>query len=70
MTLTLRAWVAVTAFAHDCRRRLADEVGEGVISTAIAVLIMAIIGLAMWVTFDRVFTGAGQDIEQNIGQIG
>jgi hypothetical protein len=50
--------------------RLAGESGEGVISTAIAVLIMAIIGLAMWVTFDRVFDNAGQDIEDNIEQIG
>jgi len=47
-----------------------NELGEGVISTAIAVLIMAIIGLAMWVTFDRVFDNAGQDIEDNIDQIG
>ena len=51
-------------------RRLAGERGEGVISTAIAVLIMAVIGLAMWVTFDRVFDNAGQDIEDNVEQIG
>jgi hypothetical protein len=50
--------------------RLGGEHGEGVISTAIAVLIMAIIGLAMWVTFDRVFDNAGEDIEDNIEQIG
>ena len=50
--------------------RLEGEHGEGVISTAIAVLIMAIIGLAMWVTFDRVFSNAGQDIEDNVEQIG
>ena len=50
--------------------RMEGELGEGVISTAIAVLIMAIIGLAMWVTFDRVFDNAGQDIEDNVEQIG
>ena len=50
--------------------RMEGEHGEGVISTAIAVLIMAIIGLAMWVTFDRVFNNAGQDIEDNVEQIG
>jgi hypothetical protein len=50
--------------------RLAAEHGEGVISTAIAVLVMAIIGLAMWVTFDRVFDDAGQRVEDNVQDIG
>ena len=52
------------------RDRLAAEHGEGVISTAIAVLVMAIIGLAMWVTFDRVFDDAGQRVEDNVQDIG
>jgi len=52
------------------KRRLAEEVGEGVISTAIAVLIMALIGLAMWQLFDRVFTNAGNEIESNVNNIG
>lgn len=52
------------------RTRLASEVGEGVISTAIAVLIMALVGLAMWQVFDRVFDDAGQQIESNVNQIG
>lgn len=50
--------------------RLRSEVGEGVISTAIAVLIMALVGLAMWTVFDRVFTDAGAQIENNVNQIG
>jgi hypothetical protein len=52
------------------RRRMADEQGEGVISMAIAVLIVAALGLAMWVTFDRVFADAGQKVEDNVNQIG
>ena len=52
------------------RARLAAEHGEGVISTAIAVLVMAIIGLAMWVTFDRVFNDAGDRVEDNVQDIG
>jgi hypothetical protein len=52
------------------RRRLAQEAGEGVISTAIAVLIMALVGLAMWQVFDRVFDDAGRQIESNVNQIG
>jgi hypothetical protein len=50
--------------------RLAGERGEGVISTAIAVLIMALVGLAMWQLFDRVFTDAGTEIEENVNDIG
>ena len=34
------------------RDRLRGEAGEGVISTGIAVLIMAIIGAGMWVAFN------------------
>ena len=52
------------------RRRMAGEQGEGVISMAIAVLIVAALGLAMWVTFDRVFADAGQKVEDNVNQIG
>ena len=52
------------------RNRFSGEQGEGVISTAIAVLVMAIIGLAMWVTFDRVFNDAGDRVEDNVQDIG
>jgi hypothetical protein len=51
-------------------QRLRDERGEGVISMAIAVLIVAAIGLAMWVTFDRIFDDAGDKVEDNVNQIG
>ena len=70
MELALRAWIAWHTLKVTARQRLADEVGEGVISTAIAVLIMALIGLAMWQLFDRVFTDAGKNIEDNVNQIG
>ena len=66
MELAVRAMVAW----QIARRRLLDQTGEGVISTAIAVLIMALIGLAMWQLFDRVFTNAGSEIESNVNQIG
>lgn len=70
MELALRAAVAWQLVRTTARQRLSDEVGEGVISTAIAVLIMALIGLAMWQLFDRVFTNAGSNIESNVNQIG
>ena len=70
MQLALQALVAWQNLKLSTRDRLGGESGEGVISTAIAVLIMALIGLAMWQLFDRVFTSAGQDIETNVNQIG
>lgn len=44
--------------------------GEGVISTAIAVLIMAFIGAAMWVAFNGVFENAADNVEAEVGRIG
>ncbi len=56
--------------ARRWRDWLSDQRGEGVISTAIAVLIMAVIGLAMWVTFSRVFDNAGHKVENHVEEIG
>jgi hypothetical protein len=51
-------------------RQLAEEVGEGVISTAIAVLIIAALGAAMWVTFNAIWQDAETQIEESVNQIG
>ena len=66
----LQVWVAVEVARFGVRHRLTDERGEGVISTAIAVLIMALIGLLMWTVFQRVFNNAGDKIESNVNNIG
>lgn len=50
--------------------RLVGDRGEGVISSAIAVLIVAFIGAAMWVAFDRIWTDAEGNIETQVGTIG
>lgn len=47
-----------------------EEAGEGVISTAIAVLIMAIIGGLMWIAFQGVFTSADDRITSEVESIG
>ena len=47
-----------------------DERGEGVISTAIAVLIMAFIGAGMWLAFNTVFDNAEQCISDSVAIIG
>ena len=54
----------------DHRRRLGDDRGEGVISTAIAVLIVAFIGAAMWVAFNSIWTDAEGNIQREVGSIG
>ncbi len=70
MDIALQCWVAIRSFAVVGRARLADEAGEGVISTAIAVLIMALIGAAMWVAFSGVFDSASERTTDNVNQIG
>lgn len=51
-------------------RLVDDETGEGVISAAIAVLVMAFLGAAMWVAFKAVFDTAGDRVTENVNNIG
>ena len=46
------------------------ERGEGVISAAIAVLIMAFLGAAMWVGFNTIWDDAEENIGDQVQQIG
>ncbi len=60
--------------AHDHNTGLAarlrrQESAEGVISTAIAVLIMALIGAAMWAVFSGVFSDSADLIEDQVGEL-
>jgi uncharacterized membrane protein YedE/YeeE len=50
--------------------RLRECAGEGVISVAIVVLIMAVIGAAMYVIFSRTVGDAALRIEHEVQQIG
>lgn len=47
-----------------------DDRGEGVISAAIAVLIMAFLGAAMWVGFDAIWGDTEENIGDQVEQIG
>lgn len=47
-----------------------DERGEGVISTAIAVLIIAFLGIALWAGFDTMMDSATDRTRDQIEQIG
>jgi hypothetical protein len=60
----------VLSLRDRLRDRWADEVGEGVISTAIAVLIVALLGAAMWVGFNQLWTNAEGRIQDSVNQIG
>ena len=59
---------------HGLRRRylanIRRERGEGVISAAIAVLIMAFLGAAMWVAFNSIWSDSEQKIRDNVETIG
>ena len=43
-----------------------DERGEGVISSAIAVLVMAFLGVAMWVAFSATFNHASSNVDRQV----
>lgn len=49
---------------------VAAEAGEGVISAAIAVLVMAFLGVVMWTAFNGIFNNASDRINSQIEQIG
>lgn len=52
------------------QRVRSNERGEGVISAAIAVLIMAFLGAAMWVGFNTIWDDAEDNIGDQVEQIG
>lgn len=59
----------MTTTTHRTTRRRGDR-GEGVISTAIAVLIMALLGAAMWLTFDSIWSDTAENTENQVEIIG
>jgi ABC-type polysaccharide/polyol phosphate export permease len=50
-------------------RIIRDESGEGVISAAIAVLVMAFLGVAMWFLFKETLTNSNDKVNTQIDQI-
>lgn len=57
------------------RRRLSDsdpdpERGEGVISAAIAVLVMAFLGVGMWIAFNATFQHTARNVNNQVNCIG
>jgi hypothetical protein len=60
--------MTTTPTTRTTRRR--GDRGEGVISTAIAVLIMALLGAAMWLTFDSIWSDTAENTENQVKVIG
>jgi len=77
MNATVEAWIRIqvltAAAAMSLTRRnqrLVGDRGEGVISTAIAVLIIAFLGAGMWVGFNTIWDGAETRIGNQVDSIG
>ena len=47
-----------------------DDRGEGVISAAIAVLVMAFIGVGMWIAFNATFQHTAKNVDNQVNCIG
>jgi len=69
--LALRLYVATrSAGVVGLHRLRTDERGEGVISAAIAVLVMAFLGILMWKGFQGIFETVRGKAETQVGNIG
>ena len=69
--LALITYVLGRSAAARLRERVGwDDRGEGVISTAIAVLIVAFLGAAMWVIFTQILSSSGSKASTQVNNIG
>ena len=65
--VVVRMWVTVGA----ARARLVtDERGEGVVSLAIGVVIMAFLGVLLWVAFKATLGSATNNVNQQGAKLG
>ena len=69
--LVLRLYVTTRSFGIATVHQLrSSERGEGVISAAIAVLVMAFLGVLMWKGFQEIFNTAKDNTKGQVDQIG
>lgn len=62
--------LAQHAIVTGIKDRLNDDRGEGVISMAIAILVIAALGVAMYAVFQGVGEAAGDKAEEAINNVG
>ena len=70
LALSHQLAMAQSAVRQGIRSRLVDDRGEGVISMAIAILVIAALGAAMYVVFQNIGEAAGDRAEESINNIG
>lgn len=68
-TLAAYTWVR-SGLVHARHRLATEDRGEGVISAAIVVLIMAFLGVLMWGAFKLLFQDAATKTSNQVDQIG
>ena len=68
--LLVIGYVLGRSAARRLQGRFGDDRGEGVISTAIAVLIVAFLGAAMYVIFTQILTSSGSKASTTVDNIG
>jgi hypothetical protein len=66
----LRAVVEADGWRLRAHRQFGDERGEGIVSVAIAVLIMAALGVVAYGAFDVLFNNTTDAAETQISSIG
>lgn len=68
--MTVAVHIRVIACRERTFQRLERDRGEGVLSMAIAVLIVAAVGAAMWVVLKDVGEQTGDRIQNQVNEIG
>ncbi|HEX5365971.1 MAG TPA: hypothetical protein VFW63_04825 [Acidimicrobiales bacterium] len=68
--LAAAGWSAIRRAAAPLLGRSREDRGEGVVSAAIVVLIMAALGALMWVGFRSMWTDIESDTRDRISEVG
>lgn len=66
----LKTYTFIAALRMTTVDRIRDERGEGIVSVAIAVLIMAALGVVAYGGFNLIFDTARDNAQDEINQIG
>jgi hypothetical protein len=66
----VRLAAATRAWAVHLRARASDDRGEGVISMAIAILIVSFLGVAAWLAFKGILDGTEDKVQSGVEQVG
>lgn len=66
----LRLITALLIAKDDLVERAHDDRGEGVISMALAILIVAFLGVAAWLAFKGILDDSADNVKTQVNQIG